>query len=89
MMGKIVDPFVYRQRDLGMIREQDVSVYQYGYTLMLEGLLSVLLSLFIAMILREVKDFFAFLCFFLFHLESFVEDFMQRKHGSVLFYQIS
>lgn len=86
MIEKLVTSFVGYQAKVGTMREEDVDVYQYGYTLMIELFLNIIFSFVLGILLGEVKE--VFFCVCLFHLEAFVGDIMQLRFGNVLYFQI-
>jgi len=56
MIEKLVTTFVKFQSDIGAIHDDDVNVYQYGYTLMIEVILNMTLSLIVGALLGRIKD---------------------------------
>ena len=65
MIEKLVTRFVDFQAGIGTIKEDDVNVYQYGYTLMVEVILNMALSLMLGVLLGQIKKVIFFLCMFI------------------------
>lgn len=78
MIDKIVNLFLQHQLNMESIQKEDVSVYRYGYTLMLEGIVNMFVALLIAILLEEVKVFFCFFLLFM-PLRSFCGGYHAKK----------
>ncbi len=78
MIEKLVTSFVGYQAKVGTMREEDVDVYQYGYTLMIELFLNIIFSFVLGILLGEVKEVFFFLCMFI-PLRSFCGGYHAAK----------
>ena len=65
MIEKLALVFVKYQLEIGMIQKEYMAVYQYGYTAMLEVILNICLSVFIGIILGQIKEIIFFLCMFI------------------------
>lgn len=78
MIERIVDSFVEKQFSSGIMQEKDMSVYRYGYTLMLESIINFLFSMIIAMFLGEIKAFLVFFMLFV-PLRSFCGGYHAKK----------
>ena len=78
MIEKLVTRFVDFQAGIGTIKEDDVNVYQYGYTLMVEVILNMALSLILGVLLGQIKKVIFFLCMFI-PLRSFCGGYHANK----------
>lgn len=78
MIEKLVKRFVILQSEYGTIRDDDINVYQYGYTLMIEVILNLALSLVLGVLLRQIKEVIFFLCIFI-PLRSFCGGYHTNK----------
>ncbi len=78
MIEKLVTTFVEFQLGIGTIQDDDVNVYRYGYTLMIEVILNMTLSLIVGALLRQIKEVIFFLCMFI-PLRSFCGGYHAKK----------
>ncbi|PXV95626.1 accessory gene regulator B [Lachnotalea glycerini] len=64
MIDKIVNKFIEYQFRVGLISKEDICIYKYGYTLMLEMLINLLIAILIGYFLGELPVVLFFLtCF--------------------------
>lgn len=54
MIEKLADYIVTRQRAAGFIDDENISVYQYGYTLMFEVIINIFISLAVGILLDKL-----------------------------------
>ncbi|RKI26564.1 hypothetical protein D7V82_10420 [bacterium 1xD8-6] len=78
MIEKWVKAFVEFQTGIGVIQDDDVSVYQYGYTVMIEVLLNTAISFVLGVLLGQIKEVCFFLCMFI-PLRSFCGGYHATK----------
>ena len=65
MIARLARVFVEFQVSIGLIKEEDANIYQYGYTVMVEMALSIVISICLGVWLGQVRDILFFLCMFL------------------------
>ncbi|TCL57586.1 accessory gene regulator B [Kineothrix alysoides] len=65
MILKVVHCILNKQIENGMISEEDTSVYQYGYTLVLEVMINIIIAIIIGLISRELTSVALFLMMFI------------------------
>ena len=65
MIARLARVFVEFQVSIGLIKEEDANIYQYGYTVMVEMVLSIVISICLGVWLGQVRDILFFLCMFL------------------------
>lgn len=65
MIEKLATKFVEFQRGFEIIQDDDINVYKYGYTLIIEVILNVALSLIVGAFLGQIKEVIFFLCMFI------------------------
>lgn len=65
MTEKVVDTFIRYQIKRGMILDEDVSVYRYGYMLLLETAVNIILSVGIGFVMNDVLSVLIFLLSFM------------------------
>ncbi len=54
MAEKIFGKLIAKQLNMGLIKEEDVSVYHYGYTLMLEAFINIVIAIIIGLLMNKV-----------------------------------
>lgn len=64
MIEKVIDFFLEKQIENKIIEVDEVSVYKYGYTLVLEAIINFVLALVIGIVLDELLSVMLFLLFF-------------------------
>lgn len=85
MIAKVAKAFIGFQISMGLIKEEDSDVYQYGYIIMAEIALNIVISICLGIWLGEVRGiFFSFASSF--HSEVTVAVTMPRRHGNVCCY---
>lgn len=62
---KLYEILIQKELEKGLIKKEDVSVYRYGYTLMLEMFINVALAIIIGAIMHEITLVFIFLVVFI------------------------
>lgn len=65
MIDRWAEAFAEFQLKHGNIQQEDISVYRYGYTLMLEVIVNVGISIFLGIIFKSLKEVIFFLCMFI------------------------
>lgn len=65
MIKKIVDVIINKQLTNGLMKKEDISVYQYGYTLMIELLINIIIAVLIGFITKEIMIVSIFLIVFI------------------------
>lgn len=65
MIENLVARFLKFQLKIGTIKEDDINVYQYGYTLAFEVMLNLICSLSLGIMLGIIKEVIFFLCIFI------------------------
>ena len=65
MIEKLVELIIMIQLRMGTLKKDDIKVYQYGHTLMIEVFLNVVVSLTVSIMLGKVKEYIVFLCAFI------------------------
>lgn len=65
MIEKLVATFIEFQTGLGTIQDDDVNVYRYAYTLMVEVVLNISFSILLGFLLGSIKEVIFFLCMFI------------------------
>lgn len=86
MIEKLTNHIVDCQIASGKIKEEEGSVYRYGYTLFFEKLINIAIALIICLITGKWLAVGLFLQ--LFRLEVLQEAGMQKNFGNVRFYLI-
>lgn len=54
MTEKIFNTFIRKQLEVGLIKEEDISIYRYGYTLMLEMSINIAIAIIIGLLMHEM-----------------------------------
>lgn len=65
MIEKLVELHITRQLNAGMFTKEDISVYRYGYTLMFEASINVLIAFILGYFLHELSGVIFFLFIFI------------------------
>lgn len=78
MIEKLVKSIIQIQLGYGTIQKDDVKIYQYGYTLLIEVSLNIVLSLILSVLLGKFKEYIFFLCMFI-PLRSFCGGYHAKK----------
>ena len=65
MIEKLVDSIIMIQLRMGTIKKDDIKVYRYGYTLMIEVFLNIVVSLTVSIMLGKVKEYAVVVCVFI------------------------
>lgn len=78
MIAKVAKAFIGFQISMGLIKEEDSDVYQYGYIIMAEIALNIVISICLGIWLGEVRGIFFFLCIFL-PLRSYCGGYHAKK----------
>jgi len=65
MTDKLFENYLRKQLSVGIIKEEDISVFRYGYVLMIEILINLVISIMIGVLLGEVIMVIAFLIAFI------------------------
>lgn len=78
MIEKIALLIVEMQIGIGTIKEKDIKVYQYGYILLIEVVLNIVLSLSVCALLGKINECIVFLCVFI-PLRSFCGGYHASK----------
>lgn len=55
MIQKLVDIIVKQQVEKGIISKEEVDIYKYGYYLLLEIIMNIIIAIFIGFIFRDIK----------------------------------
>lgn len=64
MLQYLVDKYINKQIIIGTIQKDEINIYKYGYILLLEGLLNILISFILALVLGALKTVLMFSAFF-------------------------
>lgn len=78
MIEKFVDYLVEKQVCLGIIQDINISIYRYGYVLMLEGSINIFISILLGLLLGKIKNCLLFFLFFV-PLRSFCGGYHAKK----------
>lgn len=78
MIDKLVTRFIDFQVENGILQDSDISVYRYGYTLMLELFMNICISVFLGVVLGCIGKVVFFLCAFI-PLRSFCGGYHAKK----------
>lgn len=65
MISKVVGCILEEQSKRQIISEEDISVYQYGYTLMLEVLINMVISAILGLVMGELRNVVFFILMFM------------------------
>lgn len=65
MIEKLVDNFIKYQSECGVIFDEEVSIYRYGYVLLLETVVNIILSIGIGLVMKDVLSVLIFLLSFI------------------------
>lgn len=65
MIGKLVTSIINVQLRIGTIQEEQVEIYRYGYTLLIEVLINIVFSIAASILLGKVKEYVLFMCLFI------------------------
>lgn len=78
MIEKLVTSIIEMQLRIGTIQKDNIKVYQYGYTLLIEVLINIVLSCIVSILLGRFKEFIFFMCVFI-PLRSFCGGYHAKK----------
>lgn len=78
MIDKCVSSIINVQLRIGTIQDEQVEIYRYGYTLLIEVLINVVLSLTVSILLRKVREYIVFMFLFI-PLRSFCGGYHAKK----------
>lgn len=78
MIDKLVTRFIDFQVKTGILEDSDISVYRYGYTLMLELFMNICISVILGVVLGCIGEVVFFLCVFI-PLRSFCGGYHAKK----------
>ncbi len=78
MIERKIETFLVKQMAAGLIKEEDISVYSYGYTLMLEMFVNFVVAMIIGLLLDKVLLISVFLIAFI-PLRSFAGGYHANK----------
>ncbi len=65
MIQKLVDIIVKQQVEKGIISKEEVDIYKYGYYLLLEIIMNIIIAIFIGFIFRDIKTVIIFLLIYI------------------------
>lgn len=78
MIEKLVTSIIEMQLRIGTIQKDDMKIYQYGYTLLIEVLINIVLSFIVSILLGILKECIFFMCAFV-PLRSFCGGYHAKK----------
>ncbi len=78
MTDKLIESYLQKQSSIGLIKEEDIGVFRYGYILMIEVLINLTISIVIGLLLGKVVIAIAFLVAFI-PLRSFAGGYHANK----------
>lgn len=78
MIEKFVTSIIEMQLRIGTIQKDDIKVYQYGYTLLIEVFLNIVLSCIVSTLLGRFQECIFFMCVFI-PLRSFCGGYHAKK----------
>lgn len=65
MFGKLVDIIVKQQVENEIISKKEVDIYKYGYYLLLEIIMNIIIAIFIGLFFRDIKTVLIFLLIYI------------------------
>lgn len=65
MTEKLIESYLRKQSSVGLIKEEDIGIFRYGYALMIEVFINFIVSILIGLLLGEVIMALAFLVAFI------------------------
>ena len=78
MIEDLVTIFIKYQFKIGIIQREDFSIYKYGYTLMIEVVFNICVSILLGVFLNAINEVFLSLCMFI-PLRSFCGGYHAKK----------
>ena len=65
MVEKLIDRLIEKQRSEDMISQEDINVYRYGYTLVFEVIINILIAIVIGIVFQDLPVIALFLLFYI------------------------